>query len=121
MLPAFFALFEIICTTTTPLPFLHLPFLILIVALYLCLAYITLADQGFYTYAFLNPGVDGENNGLVAGYCFGILAIVIVLFFVDWGLIWVRRRFVRDDKTKFARGDRGRASPGDVEAAEAEK
>jgi uncharacterized membrane protein len=121
MLPAFFSLFEIIFTTTTTLPFLHLPFLVLIVALYLGVAYITLADQGFYTYEFLDPGVGGQHNGRVAGYCFGILAIVIVMFFVDWALIWVRRRFVSDDKTKFARADRGRASPGDVENAEAEK
>lgn len=91
ILPAVFALFEIVFTATPTPPFLHIPFLIVILALYLCVAYLTFASQGVYVYAFLNPGVDGDKSGLVAGYCFGILAACIVVFLVSWSLIWLRR------------------------------
>lgn len=61
-------------------------------ALYLGVAYITLATQGIYVYKFLNPHVAGQSHGTVAGYCFAVLGACIVLFFISWGLIWLRRR-----------------------------
>jgi uncharacterized membrane protein len=70
-------------------------FLIAILALYVALAYVTFAAQGFYTYNFLNPATG---RGRVAAYCFGTLAALIVLFIVVWLLIWIRRRLTRTGK-----------------------
>lgn len=89
-----FALLEIFLPTTPPHPLLVLPFLVLILLLYLALAYLTHYTEGFYTYSFLDPGVHGEHSGRVAGYCFAILAAIIVIFAVTWALIWLRRRLV---------------------------
>src|SRR5204863_3311230 len=83
-----FALFEIIIPRTSTPPFLHLPCLIFILLLYLSLAYLTHATQGFYTYSFLNPN---KGKGRVAAYVFGILAAIIVIFLIVWCLIWVRK------------------------------
>lgn len=88
-LNSLFALLEIVLPTTNPPPFLHLLFLVIILALYLGLAYLTFATQGFYTYNFLDPA---NGQGRVAAYCFGNLAAVIIIFIVVWLLIWVRRR-----------------------------
>lgn len=82
-----FALFEIIVPRTGPPPPLHLVFLIILLALYLALAYITHATEGFYPYSFLDTS---KGSGRVAGYCFGILAAICVIFGVVWGLIWLR-------------------------------
>jgi hypothetical protein len=65
---------------------------------YLCVAYITYYDQGWWTYSFLNTE-HGKKSGIVAGYCFGILAAILVIFCLSMGLIWVRRR-VTGDKRK---------------------
>jgi len=89
-----FSLLEILLPTTQPHPFLHLAFLILVLLLYLCLAYLVHYTQGFYTYNFLNPGVHGEHSGRVAAYSIGILVGITITFFVSWGLIWIRQRQV---------------------------
>ena len=44
-----FALFDILFTHAGPHPWTHLPFLIIILALYLAVAYITHATEGFYS------------------------------------------------------------------------
>jgi hypothetical protein len=80
---------EIVLPRTSPPPFLHIPFLILILGLYLGVAYITRATQDFYIYHFLNPDTG---SGKVTGYCFGILAVNVVIFLVISGAIWLRRR-----------------------------
>lgn len=69
--------------------------LILILALYLALAYVTYATQGFYPYAFLDPKYGG---GRLAGFIIGIAAACAVIFLVVWGLIWVRRRLTGNGK-----------------------
>ena len=84
-----FAAFEVLVTRTEPPPLLHLLLLVVILALYVALAYITRASEGFYSYSFLDPHQGG--SGRVAGYAFGILAAVVVIFAVVWGVIWVRR------------------------------
>lgn len=88
LLNSFFAIFEIIIPRTDPLPLIHLLFLVIILALYLALAYITHAVQGFYTYDFLDPG---QGRGRVAGYVFGILAGVCVVFGLVWCCIRLRK------------------------------
>ena len=88
LLNSFFAIFEIIVPRTDPLPLIHLLFLVIILAFYLAVAYITHAAQGFYTYDFLDPG---RGKGRVAGYVFGILAGICVVFGLVWCCIRVRK------------------------------
>ncbi|KAL8974734.1 MAG: hypothetical protein Q9197_001026 [Variospora fuerteventurae] len=87
-LNAVFAAFEIFLTRTAPPPPAHLPILVLILALYLSLAYISHATQGFYSYSFLDPS---KGSGRLAGYILGILAAACVIFGVVWVIIWIRR------------------------------
>jgi hypothetical protein len=98
-----FSLLEILLPTTQPHPFLHLAFLILILLLYLCLAYIVHRTQGYYTYNFLDPGAHGEHGGRVAAYSIGILVGITIIFAVSWGLIWVRQRQVAGKIKRSAR------------------
>lgn len=83
-----YALFEIIFTRTAPHQMLHMLWLIIVLALYLAVAYITRAAQGWYPYDFLDP-VETP-NGLVAAYVFGIAIGCIVVFLIVTGLIWLR-------------------------------
>jgi hypothetical protein len=85
-----FALFEIVFTRTTAasIPFIHMLWLIVLLAMYLAVAYITHAVQGWYTYSFLDPSVGGP--GRVAGYVFGIAAAILIVFLIVKGLVWVR-------------------------------
>ncbi|RVX68720.1 hypothetical protein B0A52_07606 [Exophiala mesophila] len=78
-LNALFALIEIVLPATNTPPFLHLVGLVIILLLYLALAYLTYATQGFYVYSFLNPDTG---TGRVTGYCFGIFAAILVIFLV---------------------------------------
>ncbi|KAI9044153.1 uncharacterized protein KD926_001977 [Aspergillus affinis] len=106
-LNSFFALLEIILPTTNPHALLTFPFLLLLLLLYVSLAYLTHHTQGFYPYSFLDPGVHGEKSGLVAGYCFGILAAILVIFALSWGAIWLRKKLTRG-VVKRSRFDRER-------------
>ncbi|EHY60286.1 hypothetical protein HRR83_000048 [Exophiala dermatitidis] len=94
-LNSLFALLEIFLPATHPPPLLHLVGLIVLLLLYLALAYLTHATQHFYVYDFLDPD---NGSGKVTGYCFGIAAAIIVVFGVVWLLIWLRRRFTREGK-----------------------
>lgn len=115
------ALFELLLTRTDPPPPVHMLWLILVLALYLALAYTTHADKGFYTYSFLDPAKQG---GLVAAYVFGIAAGCLILFGVAWGIIWLRR-YVTETRLgmtgKFAQPAQHRRSAADedVEMAKA--
>ncbi|KAK5052755.1 hypothetical protein LTR84_002621 [Exophiala bonariae] len=111
-LNSFFCLLEIILPATDPPPFLHVVGLIIILLLYLGLAYLTHATQGFYVYDFLDPDTG---SGKVTGYCFGILAAISIIFFVVWGLIWTRRKFTRQGKKSRRDFDRNSSVDGDVE------
>jgi hypothetical protein len=64
-----FALFEILFTSAGPMPWSHLPFLVLIMVGYLGVAYITHATQGFYAYSFLDPE---KQHAMLAAYIAGI-------------------------------------------------
>lgn len=92
-----FAFVEIVVPRTSPAPWTHLPFLWLLLALYLALAYVTHATKGFYTYTFLDPGLQGP---LVAAYVFGIAVGLSILFAVLQGLVWLRR-WITEDKLGF--------------------
>ncbi|KAM0206745.1 hypothetical protein ACHAQD_012328 [Fusarium lateritium] len=89
-LNSLFALFEIIIPRTNPPQWVHIVWLIFILAMYLALAYLTHATQGFYVYNFLDYQ-DVGGRGIVAGYVFGILVGIIIIFCLVWCIIWVRR------------------------------
>ena len=62
--------------------------LIVLLALYLGLAYLTHTTEHFYVYSFLNPA---NGRGLVAGACVGILVASIIVFVIVRYLILLRR------------------------------
>ncbi|PQE23026.1 FAR-17a AIG1 protein [Rutstroemia sp. NJR-2017a WRK4] len=90
-----FALFEIFFARTNPAPWIHLLWLIAILACYLGLAYITVATKHQYVYSFLNPAV--AKNGMVAAYVFGIAVAICIIFAVVRGLV-VARKWVTEEK-----------------------
>jgi len=83
-----YALFEIIFARTSPLPWIDLVPVIILLALYLALAYVTEATQGFYTYDFLN--LKKHSSGIVAAYIIGILVAAIIVFVIVRYLILLR-------------------------------
>ncbi|RMJ13270.1 hypothetical protein CDV36_007044 [Fusarium kuroshium] len=89
-LNSLFALFEIFIPRTNPPEWVHIPWLILILALYLALAYITQATEGFYVYSFLDHN-DVGGRGIVAAYIIGIAVGIVVIFCIVWCIIWLRR------------------------------
>lgn len=62
--------------------------IVIILALYLSLAYLTHAVQGWYTYDFLN--LDKHSSGVVAGYIIGILVGSIIVFLIVRYIILLR-------------------------------
>ncbi|KAI1209721.1 uncharacterized protein F4807DRAFT_87678 [Annulohypoxylon truncatum] len=93
-LNSFFALFEILVPRTQPQPWIHVLWLIVILAFYLALAYLTRATKGFYVYSFLDPTKEGP---LVAAYVFGIAVAAILIFGIVKFVIWARR-YVTEEK-----------------------
>ncbi|KAI5118345.1 hypothetical protein M0805_009148 [Coniferiporia weirii] len=87
-----FAFFEMLCTHAGPAPWTHIPFLVVLLACYLGVAYITHATQGFYTYSFLDPKKEGP---ALAGWIIGIAAAAVVVFTITRTLCVLRRRLVR--------------------------
>lgn len=67
-------------------------FLVIFLALYLALAYVTHATQGWYPYSFLDPKHGG---GRLAGYIIGILAAACVIFGIVWFAIWARNKMTQ--------------------------
>ena len=84
-----FALFEILMTRINPPPWIHLLWLIVILAMYCGLAYLTHHTKGVYVYSFLDPG--NGHKGRVVGYVFGIAAAIIVIFCLVKGILWFRK------------------------------
>ncbi|KAE8450600.1 hypothetical protein EG329_005944 [Mollisiaceae sp. DMI_Dod_QoI] len=100
-----FGLFEIIFTRINPAPWIHLLWLIIILALYCGLAYTTYATKHYYVYSFLNPNppnhvidangektnIGGVGKGAVVGYVFGIAVAIILIFCLSKLLVWGRK------------------------------
>ncbi|KAI0178571.1 hypothetical protein GGR52DRAFT_532654 [Hypoxylon sp. FL1284] len=82
-----FALFEIIVSRVAPPPWIHALWLIVVLALYLALAYLTRATKGFYVYPFLDPT---KAHSLVAAYVLGIGIATLIIFGIVKGALWVR-------------------------------
>jgi len=72
------------------MPWIHLLWLIILLALYLGLAYLTHAVAGWWVYDFLNDQPHGR--GRVAAYIFGILALCIVVFVIVHFVILGRKK-----------------------------
>lgn len=83
------AFFEILLTRTSPLAWWHDAPIVIVLACYLGLAYVTHATQGFYVYDFLDDK-NGTKRGTVAGYCIGILVAAIVIHLVVHFIIVIR-------------------------------
>lgn len=62
--------------------------IIVLLALYLALAYVTFATEGFYPYGFLD--LRKNSSGIVAAYIIGILVAAIVIFLIVKYLILLR-------------------------------
>jgi len=75
-----YALFEIIFPRTSRLPWLDLIPTIVLLALYLGLAYLTHAAEGFYVYDFLD--LQQNSSGIVAAYIVGILVAAIIVYLI---------------------------------------
>lgn len=88
ILNSVFALLEIVLTRVGLMPWIHIPFIILFIASYIGVAYITKATEGFYPYNVLDPGKDG--SGAVAKYIFGIIIGACILFVIVSGINWVK-------------------------------
>lgn len=87
-LNSFYALFEIIFPRTSPLPWLDIIPIVILLALYLGLAYVTHATDGFYVYDFLD--LQKNSSGVVAAYIVGILVAAIIIFLIVRYLIMLR-------------------------------
>lgn len=103
---SFLALFEVFVPRTDwrDMRWVHMLWLLVVLALYLCVAYITRATKGFYTYTFLDPGNGG--SGKVAGYVLGIAVAILVVFLIVKGLValrmWLTEKVLKKEG-KFAR------------------
>jgi hypothetical protein len=111
LLNSVFALFEIVVPRTDLPPPVHMTWLVLVLALYLALAYITQATKGFYPYDFLNPHSQGA---LVAAYVFGIAVGCLIVFGLAWGAIWLRKYVT---ETKLGKNGKFADKGGDPSAA----
>lgn len=105
---------------TNPAPWIHTLWLIVILAAYLGLAYLTHYTRGVYVYSFLDPEEGGK--GMVVGYVFGILAAIIVLFVIRQFMIKGRKWLTEVKWQKEGKFHGGRSkSQGDVEFGEARR
>lgn len=111
-----FCLLELITTRTDPPQWMHLPWLIVLLASYLGLAYLTKYTEHPYVYSFLDPGVDGNHKTRVIGYIFGTLAAIIVIFVLVRYSVWLRKWITERKLDKIGKFHGGRGiQHGEVE------
>jgi hypothetical protein len=109
-----FALFEIIFTRTDPLPLIHLFWLIVILALYCGLAYVTKATRNYYVYPFLDP--SGGHSGRVAVYVVILGVAIVIIWTIVRLVIWTRKWVTETKMQKKGKFYNGRnISQGEVE------
>jgi len=83
-----FAFFELICSAVGPQRWTHVLIILVILLLYVAMAYIIYASTKFYVYGFLDKNIMGN---LTAAYIFGIGGLGGVVFFVVQGLAWCKQ------------------------------
>lgn len=106
-----FALFEILLTRAPPAPWVHAPWLVVVLALYLSLAYLTHYTKGFYTYSFLD--IQAQGSAITAAWIVAIAVAGVVVYCVVRGLVVVRlwlTESVAGLDGKFAGGGGGQRS-----------
>ncbi|RDW75982.1 hypothetical protein BP5796_06803 [Coleophoma crateriformis] len=108
------ALFEITMSRMNPPPWVHLVWLIVILACYLALAYITYYTKGVYVYTFLDT--SNGKSGIVTAYCFGIAIAICIIFCLVKGLYTLRKRLTEQKLGKMGKFYAGR----DIGAGEVE-
>jgi hypothetical protein len=75
-----FAITEIVLPATAPPPITHLSVVLLVLSVYLGLAYLTHYTQGFYVYEWMNPAHGKASIVLhVAGYAGAMIAIFFLV------------------------------------------
>ncbi|KAJ3758344.1 hypothetical protein EV360DRAFT_44135 [Lentinula raphanica] len=89
ILNSVWSLFEMIGTNSPAPRWCMLPCMIIILALYLAVAYITHATQGFYPYSFLDPSTS---HSLLAGYIVGIGVAACIVFSLAKTIMWYRAK-----------------------------
>lgn len=102
-----FALLEIILPQTRPMPWEHLAVLLVILSLYLPIAYITKATESIYIYLWLNPKVGA---GKIVAHVVGFAIVMVFIFNVVKLIIWFRCQiteeavFYKPDQTDVEKG-----------------
>lgn len=77
-----FAVIEIVLPATQPVPLTHLSVVLLVLSVYLGLAYLTRWTQGFYVYEWMNPAHGNWSIvAHIAGYAGGMVAIFFLVRF----------------------------------------
>lgn len=75
-----FAITEIVLPATAPPPITHLSVVLLVLSVYLGLAYLTRYTQGFYVYEWMNPAHGNVSVILhVLGYAGGMITIFFIV------------------------------------------
>jgi hypothetical protein len=91
------AVLEIILATTEPLPWTHLPVLMVILSLYLGLAYLTRATGNFWVYEWLSPQFGWWKIVLhVLGYTVAIVIIFAFVRYAIWTRNWLLKKYKGD-------------------------
>ncbi|KAH8716861.1 hypothetical protein GQ44DRAFT_730385 [Phaeosphaeriaceae sp. PMI808] len=81
-----FAIVEILLPATAPPPLSHLSVVLLVLSIYLGLAYLTRYTQGFYVYEWMNPAHGKASIVLhVLGYAGSIIAIYVIVHYAIIG------------------------------------
>ncbi|KUI57081.1 hypothetical protein VP1G_04398 [Cytospora mali] len=83
-----FAFFEIVVPRTPLAPWIHMLYLVIVLALYLSLAYLTYYTKGFYTYSFLD--IQKQGSAVTAGWIIAIAVAGVVIFCIVRGLMFLR-------------------------------
>lgn len=74
------------------MPWIHIPFIVVFLAGYIGVAYITKATEGFYPYNVLDPHGKGGSKS-VAKYIIGIIVGACAVFVIVAGVNWVKVLF----------------------------
>ena len=92
VLNSLFATFELVVTQTPPLPWLQMSALLLIMGLYLGIAYLSKVTAGVYVYLWLDPKVGADK---IIAHIIGYTMAIIVIFTLVRGAIWLRCRLTQ--------------------------
>lgn len=117
---AVFASVELVLPRTDPLPWVHAIWVLLFLALYFALAYLTFATQHFFVYSFFDSSRIGR--GSIVKWVFVVAAMTVAIFLAVKSVIWIRRlvteSFLGISRKSSPRNETGVRS-GDVEARSA--